>query len=105
MRHQLTNLSNLLSTLEEGRCGIVLARIVDITDRAAIKAFLLEAKDKFGKIDGCANIAGTTGCMLGHEEIWQVDESQYDHVTEINARGVFNVLGEALWAGVSGRAG
>ncbi|KAH6975187.1 oxidoreductase [Ilyonectria sp. MPI-CAGE-AT-0026] len=94
-----SGLSTFLDTLGEDQHGRVLARSVDITHCAAVKAFLVEAKDRFGTINGCANVAGTAGRRLGHEEIWQVDEGQYDHVMDINVRGAFHVLGEILKPG------
>ncbi|KAM6527587.1 hypothetical protein FALCPG4_008643 [Fusarium falciforme] len=92
-------LSTFLSSLEHNQHGRVLARRLDIIDRESVKAFLLEAKDKFGQVDGVANIAGTAGRRLGHEQIWEVDESQYDHVMDTNVRGAFNVLVEATKPG------
>lgn len=89
-------LSAFLGTLKEDQHSRVLARSVDITDRPAVEAFLVEAKEQFGSINGCANIAGTAGRRLGHEEIWQVDERQYNHVMDINVRGAFHVLGGIL---------
>jgi NAD(P)-dependent dehydrogenase (short-subunit alcohol dehydrogenase family) len=59
-----------------------------------------KTKEKFGKIDGIANIAGTAGHKLGHEEIWEVDDKEFDYIMDVNVRGVFNVLSEALKPGL-----
>ncbi|KAH7006588.1 oxidoreductase [Fusarium venenatum] len=92
-------LSNFLSSLEHNQHSRAFAQRVDITDRESVKAFFQEAKDRFGKIDGCANVAGTAGRRLGHEQIWEVDNKQYDFVMDINVRGVFNVLAEVMKPG------
>ncbi|CAO3638275.1 unnamed protein product [Cunninghamella blakesleeana] len=83
--------------------GALLDRIniekVDVTDRSAVVSFLQSTKEKFGKIDGIANFAGTAGKKLGHEEIWQTKDTEFDFIININVRGIFNILGEALKPG------
>ncbi|KAL2855172.1 oxidoreductase [Aspergillus pseudodeflectus] len=83
----------------------VVTRRVDITDRAAVRSFLQLAKDIFGRIDGIANLAGTAGHRLGHEEIWQIDEKEYQFIMDVNVKGVFNLLSEALHPSVLQESG
>lgn len=93
-------LSKFLEEVPESEKTKVFVRNVDITDRAAIRSFVSAAKQKLGRIDGCANIAGTAGRRLGHEEVWEISDEQYDFVMGINFRGAFNVLSETLKPGV-----
>lgn len=93
-------LSKFTESLPETHKSKVFVQRVDITDRAAVRSFISAAKAKLGRIDGCANIAGTAGRRLGHEEVWEVSDEQYDAVMDINVRGAFNVLSETLKHGV-----
>ncbi|KOC09421.1 short-chain dehydrogenase, partial [Aspergillus flavus AF70] len=42
---------------------------------------------KFGRIDGIARFAGTAGHKLGHQEIYEIDETEYNFVMDINEPG------------------
>ncbi|RKL46478.1 hypothetical protein BFJ70_g2967 [Fusarium oxysporum] len=92
-------LSAFTNSLQGGKESRVFTKRVDITDRKSVVAFLLDAKAKFGKIDGSAHIAGTAGQKLGQQPIWEVPDEQYDFVMDINLRGVFNILGEFMKPG------
>ncbi|TIA57193.1 hypothetical protein D6C77_06361 [Aureobasidium pullulans] len=74
--------------------------IVDVTKRNDVRAFLRKTKEKFGKIDGVANVAGTAGKNLGHDQVWEWDDAEYDKLMDINCRGVFHVLAESMTPGV-----
>lgn len=93
-------LSKFIGELDENQRSRVITDPVDITKRSAVQSFLSKTKKHFGKIDGVANIAGTAGHNLGHEEIWEVDDKEFDFVMGINVRGIFNVLSEALKPGL-----
>lgn len=93
-------LLKFVSELDEDQKSRVIIQAIDITNRSAVKSFFQATKDKFGKIDGIANLAGTAGHKLGHEEIWEVDEKEYDHIMDVNVKGVFNMLSEALKPGL-----
>ena len=74
----------------------IFARAVDVTDRASLKRFFEDTKTHVGSIHGIANFAGTGGHQLGVEPIWQTTEQEFDYILNLNVRGLFNVLGEAL---------
>ncbi|KAE8342476.1 hypothetical protein BDV24DRAFT_162366 [Aspergillus arachidicola] len=78
----------------------VITQVVDITNRPAVASFLQSTKGKFGRIDGIASFAGTAGHKLGHQEIYEIDETEYNFVMDINRRGIFNILSEALKPGL-----
>jgi NAD(P)-dependent dehydrogenase (short-subunit alcohol dehydrogenase family) len=62
-------------------------------------------KSRFGRLDGIANLAGTAGHRLGHEEIWQIEDDEYDFVMDVNVRGAFNVISEGMRPGVRNEPG
>lgn len=89
-------LSKFIQSLNEPQRNKVITQVVDITNRAAVASFLHSTKKKFGRIDGIARFAGTASHKLGHQEIYEIDETEYNFVMDINVRGIFNILGEAL---------
>lgn len=89
----------LVHDLDEEQKTRLITHAVDIADRSAVASFLQLTKEKFGKIDGIANLAGTAGHKLGHHEIWEIGEEEYDFIMAVNVKGVFNVLSEALKPG------
>lgn len=92
-------LSKLVHELGEEQKGRVITHVVDITNRSAVASFLQLTKGKFGKVDGLANFAGTAGHKLGHQEIWEIEGKEYDFIMDVNVKGVFNLLSEALKPG------
>ena len=53
---------------------MVLSKVVNVTDREAIRAFIKDTKEKFGSVDGVANNAGVAGHELGTHEIWDISD-------------------------------
>ena len=87
-------LKQAASTLNDA--ARVCARRVDVTTRDAVKAAINSAKERFGRLDAIGSIAGTGGHRLGHEFIWETTCDEYDFNFDINVRGTFNILSEAL---------
>ncbi|KAK0609791.1 3-oxoacyl-(acyl-carrier-protein) reductase FabG [Lasiodiplodia hormozganensis] len=75
-------------------------QVVDVSDRSAVQAALQETVDAFGKINGIANVAGTGGHAIGDEAVWETSDAEFDFLIDVNVRGTFNVLSEALKPGV-----
>ncbi|KIN03286.1 hypothetical protein OIDMADRAFT_119872 [Oidiodendron maius Zn] len=93
-------LSKMVNELDEDHKSKVLTCQVNITERAAVREFLRTTKEKFGKIDGVANLAGTAGHKMGHFEIWDVEDQEYDFIMNVNVKGPFIVISEALKPGL-----
>ncbi|PIG84967.1 short-chain dehydrogenase, partial [Aspergillus arachidicola] len=93
-------LSKLFQSLNEPQRNKVITQVVDITNRPAVASFLQSTKEKFGRIDGIASFAGTAGRKLSHYEIYEIDETEYNFVMDINVRGIFHILSEALKPGL-----
>ncbi|KAM0723255.1 hypothetical protein Q7P37_001456 [Cladosporium fusiforme] len=100
-----SSLTELVKTLNENQKKRVITQGVDITKRSDVASFLNSAKARFGRLDGIANLAGTAGHRLGHEEIWQVEDSEYDFVMGVNVCGAFNILAEGMKPGLLNESG
>lgn len=94
------SLEELYNSLSEQQQSRVIVQAVDIADRGAVKSFLEATKSKFGKLDGVANVAGTGGHKLGFESIWETEDKEFEYIVDVNIKGLFNVLAEALKPGV-----
>lgn len=73
---------------------------LDVTDREQVAALIKRTKEKFSRLDGYANVAGTGGHRLGHEFIYELADQEYDFIMNLNVRATFITLGEALRPGV-----
>lgn len=80
----------------------ILSSQVDIRDRAAVRSFLQNTKFHFGRLDGCANVAGVRGKW---SNIWDTSTEEYERIMDTNAKGVFNFLAEALAPGLMNTSG
>ena len=93
----LSKLQSELSTQYKER---ICTKAVDITNCSAVESFLQMVKEKFGKINGIANLVGIAGRRLGHQEIWETSEKGYDFIMDVNVKGIFNLLSAGLKPGV-----
>ncbi|KAL2830403.1 oxidoreductase [Aspergillus pseudoustus] len=92
-------LHEFYDSLDKTQKAKVLVQAIDITDRKAVKGLLDATKDKFGHLNGIANVAGTCGKLMGSHQIWQTPDEEYDLIMNTNVRGIFNFLREALAPG------
>jgi NAD(P)-dependent dehydrogenase (short-subunit alcohol dehydrogenase family) len=97
---QTDGLLDFVNGLDEAQKHRVIAHTVDITNRSSVRSFLSRTREAFGKINGVANIAGTAGGKFGREEIWETSDTEFDNIMNINVKGAFTVLAEALTPGV-----
>ncbi|KAL8848436.1 MAG: hypothetical protein Q9221_006543 [Calogaya cf. arnoldii] len=74
----------------------VLTKIVDVTDSHQVEAWIKEAVDQCGKIDGAANLAGITGKSTNAALVGDVEEDDFDKIIAVNVKGVFNCLKSQL---------
>lgn len=61
-----------------------LCKSVDVTDLEAMKAAIIEAEEKFGKVDLLVNCAGIM--LLGYPE--SQDFSEWDRMIDVNIKGI-----------------
>ncbi|KAH2923473.1 hypothetical protein KXW73_001100 [Aspergillus fumigatus] len=97
-----SKLKEIAKSFKAQYSGKILAQTVDVSDRSAVKAALIEAQHHLGPINAIANFAGTGGHQLGMEPIWETSNEGFEFITNLNIRGLFNILGEALTPGFLG---
>jgi NAD(P)-dependent dehydrogenase (short-subunit alcohol dehydrogenase family) len=97
-----SKLKEIAKSFKAQYSGKILAQTVDVSDRSAVKAALIEAQHHLGPINAIANFAGTGGHQLGVEPIWETSNEGFEFITNLNIRGLFNILGEALTPGFLG---
>ncbi|KAL2203360.1 3-oxoacyl-reductase [Sarocladium strictum] len=64
--------------------GKAIARIVE--------AWFASTVERYGRLDGCADIAGVTGRCQGTQRVWEVTDDEYDFIMDVTVRGTLNCL-------------
>jgi NAD(P)-dependent dehydrogenase (short-subunit alcohol dehydrogenase family) len=72
--------------------GQAMGTVVDVSDRKQVEAWIKATVDKFGKIDGAANLAGVIGKHININSLQDVDDDDWDFVMGVNAKGLLNCL-------------
>lgn len=62
----------------------VLTQKVDVRKFSEVKAWINATVEKFGRLDGAANIAGTPGSNFSGYNLADEDEEQWDFILEVN---------------------
>lgn len=70
------SLSKLAKDLETDYKNKVFVQVINITNRTDVLTFLHKVKSHFNRFNGIANLAGTAGHRLGHEEIWEITDDE-----------------------------
>jgi 3-oxoacyl-[acyl-carrier protein] reductase len=81
------------------------ARVVDVRDREAVKAFVEEASRESGHVDVLVNNAGGVVGQVGRP-VEEVTPEEWQVIFDVNLTGAFNfsqVVAPGMKAGVSGR--
>lgn len=68
--------------------GQVMAQVVDVRDRKQVDDWIKNTAEKFGKIDGAANLAGVLPRNYNTHTIENQDDDDWDWVIAINLTGV-----------------
>jgi NAD(P)-dependent dehydrogenase (short-subunit alcohol dehydrogenase family) len=66
--------------------------VVDVTKRADVEAWITGTVQKFGRLDGAANLAGTIGTTIGLNTVAETDDADWDINIAVNLTGVMNCL-------------
>lgn len=87
---QATEVVNLIN--DSG--GEAIALTVDVTDRTQVDLMVREVVETLGALDGAFNNAGVTGGQVGQGGKATADweESAWDKIVGINAKGVWNCM-------------
>ena len=80
------NLEKAKTTIKEAApdSGDVLIRKVDVRNFSEVHEWIKETVDKFGKLDGAANIAGTVGTNYSGYTLADEDKDQWDLIIGVN---------------------
>lgn len=70
----------------------VIATAVDISQRAQVESWIALTVETFGKLDGCANLAGVIGKQSNVVPIEHVDDDDWDFIYSVNVIGLRNCL-------------
>ncbi|KAI0887014.1 oxidoreductase [Annulohypoxylon maeteangense] len=71
-----------------------MAIAVDVRDRASVKSMVEEVMKQFGRLDYAVNSAGTG--RKTEADVTSLDESEYDLLHDINAKGILHCLQEEI---------
>lgn len=78
---------------EISRAGEAVFFKLDVTDEAAVEKAFAEVKKRFGRLDILVNNAGITGVRKPTHEI---TGQEWDHVMDVNVKGVFHCTKHAV---------
>lgn len=70
----------------------VIAQVVDVSNRKNVEDWIAATVEKFGKLDGAANLAGVIGRQSNVVGIEDLDDADWDFVFGVNVVGVRNCL-------------
>lgn len=70
----------------------ILTMVVDVSKRAQVENWIKTTVDTFGKLDGCANLAGVIGKQSNVVPIEDVDDDDWDFIYGVNVIGIRNCL-------------
>lgn len=82
--HPVLLLSRRLKEMEELKLPNALCKSVDVTDLEKMKEAIVEAEEKYGKVDLLVNCAGIM--LLGYPETQ--DFSEWDKMIDVNIKGI-----------------
>jgi NAD(P)-dependent dehydrogenase (short-subunit alcohol dehydrogenase family) len=89
-----TNLSSAESSLKEA-CkdgGEILATRVDVRDRSQVDNWVETTVQKFGKLDGAANLAGVIPKSINIERVEDLNDADWKFVLDVNITGVMQCM-------------
>ncbi|KAI0415390.1 short-chain dehydrogenase [Xylaria grammica] len=75
---------------------------VDISKRDEVESWINGIVEKFGKLDGAANVAGIIGKHHGVREIKDLDDNEWDRIIAVNLTGTMYCLRAELQKIVDG---
>ncbi|KAK7885321.1 hypothetical protein LTR67_010499 [Exophiala xenobiotica] len=66
--------------------------VVDIRHSNQVNEWVNSTISHYDRIDGAANIAGILGKSFGVGDLTQIDDEEFDKVTSVNLKGLFNCM-------------
>lgn len=75
----------------------ILTTQVDVRNAAQVRDWMKQTVDKFGRLDGAANVAGTQGRRIGsYAGIKEQEEDDWDFIIATNLTGTMHCMREEL---------
>ncbi|KAL4876534.1 hypothetical protein BJY04DRAFT_199851 [Aspergillus karnatakaensis] len=65
---------------------------VDVSVKQQVESWIAEIKNKYGRLDGAANIAGITGKDHGVKTVAELDDEEWTKILGVNLTGVMYCL-------------
>jgi NAD(P)-dependent dehydrogenase (short-subunit alcohol dehydrogenase family) len=70
----------------------VMSRVVDVSKRQSVEDWIAATVEKFGKLDGAANLAGVIGRQNNVARIEELDDDDWDFIFGVNTKGLMNCM-------------
>ncbi|KAF2791597.1 NAD(P)-binding protein [Melanomma pulvis-pyrius CBS 109.77] len=89
-----TNLSSAATSLKAS-CkdgGEILATQVDVRNRSEVDGWITSVVEKFGKLDGAANLAGVIPKSINIERVEDLNDADWKFVLDVNITGVMQCM-------------
>ena len=72
--------------------GEAMGTVVDVRNRQQVEDWIKATAEKYGKLDGAANLAGVIGKGINVTPLEEVDDDDWDFVVGVNQKGLLNCL-------------
>ena len=76
----------------ESSGGTVMTTVVDISKRAQVEEWIVQTVQKFGRINGAANLAGVIGKFNNISSVEEIDDDDFDFIMKVNVYGLLNCM-------------
>ena len=76
----------------ESSGGTVMTTVVDISKRAQVEEWIAQTVQKFGRINGAANLAGVIGKFNNISSVEEIDDDDFDFIMKVNVYGLLNCM-------------
>lgn len=70
----------------------IMTSTVDVRRSDEVNDWIESTMKSLGRIDGAANIAGVLGKSFGVGDVTQIDDAEFDFITSVNLKGLFNCM-------------
>ncbi|KAF2715474.1 3-oxoacyl-reductase [Pleomassaria siparia CBS 279.74] len=89
-----TNLSSAKESLKQACSGggEILATQVDVRDRRQVDGWTREVVERFGELDGSANLAGVIPQCINVERVEDLNDADWKFVLDVNLTGVMQCM-------------
>ena len=76
----------------ESSGGTVMITVVDISKRVQVEEWIAQTVQKFGRINGAANLAGVIGKFNNISSVEEIDDDDFDFIMKVNVYGLLNCM-------------